>query len=118
VRPADDAAPPAEGVILSKDRVEGPLVSGMNIIFRGGFEFEFVPFLWRHWRATCQCCVTTDVVGVILSKYRVEVSSPARISSSEVASSSSSFMMYSVKGLIVLTAPGMLGAGEFISVVG
>jgi hypothetical protein len=29
------------GVILSKDRVEG-LVSGTNIIFRGGFEFEFV----------------------------------------------------------------------------
>jgi len=28
-------------VILSKDRVEG-LVSGTNIIFRGGFEFEFV----------------------------------------------------------------------------
>ena len=61
----------AEGVILSKDCVEG-LVSGTNIIFRGGSEFEFVPFLRRCCRATCRCCATTDVVGVILSKDRVE----------------------------------------------
>ena len=37
--------------------------------------------------------------------------------SSEVDSSSSLFMMYSVNGLIALTAPGILGAGESIGAV-
>jgi len=52
-----------------------------------------------------------------MCKDSVRVSSPARISSLKVASSSSSFI-YLVKGLIALAAPGMLGEGEFIIVVG
>jgi hypothetical protein len=56
--------------------------------------------------------------GILMTcKDSVGVVSPARIKSFEVASSSSSFI-YLVKGLIALAAPGMLGAGEFIIVVG
>jgi len=33
---------------------------------------EITPFLRRRWRATCQCCTTTDAKSMILSKDRVK----------------------------------------------